>query len=61
MFFVTKINQFTLFIYLISVLMIIRFVVYINEFTNHYVYIKDFNRLMFNKTRHKSKKYFCKS
>ena len=32
-----------------------------NGFTNHYVYIKDFNRLMFNKTRYKGKKYFCKS
>ena len=32
-----------------------------NDFTNHYVYIKDFNRLMFNKTRYKGKKYFCKS
>ena len=32
-----------------------------NGFTNHYVYIKDFNRLMFNKTKHKGKKYFCKS
>ena len=32
-----------------------------NDFTNHYVYIKDFNRLMFNNTRHKGKKYFCKS
>ena len=32
-----------------------------NNFTSHYVYIKDFNRLMFNKTRHKGKKYFCKS
>ena len=32
-----------------------------NSFTSHYVYIKDFNRLMFNKTRHKGKKYFCKS
>ena len=32
-----------------------------NGFTNHCVYIKDFNRLMFNKTRHKGKKYFCKS
>ena len=32
-----------------------------NDFTSHYVYIKDFNRLMFNKTRHKGKKYFCKS
>ena len=26
----------------------------------HYVYIKDFNRLMFNKTKHEGKKYFCK-
>ena len=32
-----------------------------NNFVNHYVYIKDFNRLMFNKTKHKGKKYFCKS
>ena len=31
-----------------------------NDFTNHYVCIKDFNRLMFNKTRQKGKKYFCK-
>ena len=27
----------------------------------HYVYIKDFNRFMFNKTKNKNKKYFCKS
>ena len=26
----------------------------------HYVYIKDFNRFMFNKTKHKSKKHFCR-
>ena len=26
---------------------------------SHYVYIKDFNRLMFNKTKHKEKKLFC--
>ena len=32
-----------------------------NDFTSHYVYIKDFNRLMFNKTKNKNKKYFCKS
>ena len=32
-----------------------------NKFISHYVYIKDFNRLMFNKTKHKDKKYFCKS
>ena len=25
-----------------------------------YVYIKDFNRLMFNKTKNKNKKYFCR-
>ena len=32
-----------------------------NGFTNHYVDIKDFKRLMFNKNKNKSKKYFCKS
>ena len=26
----------------------------------HYVYIKEFNRLMFNKTKNKNKKYFCR-
>ena len=29
-------------------------------FTSHYVCIKAFNRLMFNKTKHKGKKYFVK-
>ena len=28
---------------------------------SHYVYIKDFDRIMFNKTKHKGKKYFCKN
>ena len=27
----------------------------------HYVYIKDFNRYMFHKTKNKNKKWFCKS
>ena len=27
----------------------------------HYVYIKDFNRYMFIKTKNKNKKWFCKS
>ena len=27
----------------------------------HYVYIKDFERFMFSKTKNKNKKYFCKS
>ena len=31
-----------------------------NENKSHYVYIKDFNRLMYNKTKNKNKKYFCK-
>ena len=32
-----------------------------NGFTSHYVYIKDFNRLMINKNKCKNKKWFCKS
>ena len=28
---------------------------------SHYVYIKDFDRFMFHKTKNKTKKYFCKS
>ena len=31
-----------------------------DENTSHYVYIKDFNRLLFIKTKHKNKKYFCR-
>ena len=27
----------------------------------HYVYIKDFDRFMFHRTKNKSKKWFCKS
>ena len=30
-----------------------------NNFISHYVYIRDFNRLMFNKTKYKGKKIFC--
>ena len=30
------------------------------ENKSHYVYIKDFNRLMFNKAKNKNKKYFCR-
>ena len=28
---------------------------------SHYVYIKDFDRFMFHKTKNKNKNYFCKS
>ena len=31
----------------------------LGEKTTHYIYIKDFNRLMFTFTKHKGKKYFC--
>ena len=32
-----------------------------NENKSHYVYIKDFIRFVFHKTKNKSRKYFCKS
>ena len=32
-----------------------------NEEKSHYVFIKDFNRLMYSKTKHKDKKHFCMS
>ena len=32
----------------------------LNENKSHYVYIKDFNRFMCNKTKNKNEKYFCK-
>ena len=31
-----------------------------NENKSHYVYIKDFNRFMCDKTKNKNKNYFCK-
>ena len=33
----------------------------INGDKSHYVYIKEFNRFMFHKTKNKNKKHFCKS
>ena len=33
----------------------------INGDQSHYVYIKDFDRFMFHKTKNKNKKWFCKS
>ena len=32
-----------------------------DENKSHYLYIKDFNRFMFHKTKNKNKKCFCKS
>ena len=31
-----------------------------DKIQSHYVYIKDFYKLVFNKTKNKNKKYFCK-
>ena len=33
----------------------------IDDDKSHYVYIKDFDRFMFHKTKNKSKKWFCRS
>ena len=33
---------------------------FISSEKSHYVYIKDFNRFMFNKTKNKNKKYLCR-
>ena len=33
----------------------------IDKNKSRYVYIKDFNRFMFHKTKNKNRKYFCKS
>ena len=32
-----------------------------DKFKSHYVFIKNFDRFMLNKTKYKSKKYFCKN
>ena len=39
----------------------IDFLLLINDDRSHYVFIKDFNTLMFHKTKNKNKKWFCKS
>ena len=33
----------------------------IDDDKSHYVYIKDFDRFMFHKTKNKNKKWFCQS
>ena len=33
----------------------------VNENKSHYVYIKDFDKFMLQKTKNKNKKHFCKS
>ena len=33
----------------------------IDDHKSHYVYIKDFNRFIFHKTKNKNRKWFCRS
>ena len=40
---------------------LIYFLLLIDDDKSHYVYIKDFDRFMFHKTKNKSKKWFCKN
>ena len=37
------------------------FVLLTDDDKSHYVYIKDFDRFMFHKTKNKNKKWFCRS
>ena len=37
------------------------FLLVINDDKSHYVYIRDFDRFMFHKTKTKNKKWFCRS
>ena len=37
------------------------FLLLIDDDKSHYVYIKDFDRFMFHKTKNKNKKWFCRS
>ena len=39
----------------------IDFLLLIDDDKSHYVYIKDFDRFMFHKTKNKNKKWFCRS
>ena len=39
----------------------IDFLLLIDDDQSHYVYIKDFDRFMFHKTKNKNKKWFCRS
>ena len=60
--FAMKIRRLILFIYQIKMIAWIMDLLFIsNEFVSHYVYIKDFDTFMFNKTKNKNKKHFCKS
>ena len=59
--FVITINQLIPFIYQILFNGNMDLLLISSEFKSHYVYIKDFDRFMFNKTKNKGKKCFCKN
>ena len=60
MYFVMKMIWFILFMYEIKIEMCIDLLLIADENKSHYVYIKDFNRFMCNKTRNRNKKHFCR-
>ena len=55
MYLAMRISWFFQFMFPMNLLLLIK------DNKSHYVYIKDFNRLMFHKTKTKNKKWFCKS
>ena len=55
MYLAMRISWFFRFMFPMNLLLLIK------DNKSHYVYIKDFNRFMFHKTKNKNKKWFCKS
>ena len=55
MYLAMRISWFFQFMFPMNLLLLIK------DNKSHYVYIKDFNRFMFHKTKTKNKKWFCKS
>ena len=58
--FVMKITWYIMFIYQIKNFRIMDLLMKTESNKSHYVFIKDFNRFMCNKTKNRNKKDFCK-
>ena len=56
-----NISCFFQFIFRIKILDSMNLLLLKNDNNSHYVYIKDFDRFMFQKTKNKNKKWFCRS
>ena len=62
MYLIMKIDQFFQFMFQIKNLKTRKdLLLLIDDNKSHYVYIKDFDRFMFHKTKNKNKKWFCRS